>query len=218
MKMNLTSTVISTCLILVGGGLGTVPAYAGGATSDEIQIYLLGPLVFDQVIAELPVSGVESAAIWNQNAIINSGSGAGTIQAVLAAGGTAVALIDPAGEILQPGETCVPLSGPNTDGPCISDIVVAMMNGGGALPTIAMFSDPHPVITDPNLPFAALIAVQETGQLQDISGPLLALIQQAGLNVMVSSDVETVPVPAAAWLFGSALGLLGIRPRKRAGA
>jgi hypothetical protein len=39
-------------------------------------------------------------------------------------------------------------------------------------------------------------------------------IGQTGNNAMVFANMSTVPVPAAAWLMGSALGLLGLARRK----
>jgi hypothetical protein len=43
-------------------------------------------------------------------------------------------------------------------------------------------------------------------------------IGQTGNNAMVFANLDTVPVPAAVWLMGSALGLLGVARRKKAAA
>ena len=43
-------------------------------------------------------------------------------------------------------------------------------------------------------------------------------IGQTGNNSMVYANLDTIPVPAAVWLMGSALGLLGFARRKKAAA
>jgi hypothetical protein len=195
MNTHLTRTLASTGLIFAGTLLGVLPAHASGVPSDELVVPAFG---FDALIPEL--GGPEAGVIVNPNALINGATV--SLAPAIAAGAIAVGLIDPPGPV-DPGETCVPYQGS-----CLSDIVIAMQNAGGP-PTIALFSDPNPVISDPNLPLAALIPLLETGTLQDMT-PFLAPAT-GGIQVLAMSDV---PVPGAVWLLPSALGLLGLR-RKR---
>ncbi|TFG82152.1 MAG: VPLPA-CTERM sorting domain-containing protein, partial [Chromatiales bacterium] len=41
-------------------------------------------------------------------------------------------------------------------------------------------------------------------------------IGMTGNNSMIFANLDTIPVPAAVWLMGSALGLLGFARRKKA--
>ena len=81
-----------------------------------------------------------------------------------------------------------------------------------------MFSDLHPLFADPTL--GSIIALLdptrmavETGFEIDVSGFFRGATAPNGLAAGTLYAFSDVPVPAAAWLFGSALGLLGLRRR-----
>jgi hypothetical protein len=132
---------------------------------------------------------------------------------IIVAGGRVVALLEPVGEPVNPNEPpCVQLDGgpPGSPQGCISDIVAYISSAVGP-PNVAMWSDPNLLLG------ASAIAtlagpgsvIFEDGTLQDLS--LLLGVPAPG-SVFARSDV--VPVPAAVWLFGSALGLMGVVRRK----
>jgi len=136
-----------------------------------------------------------------------------SLSQILVAGGRVVGLLEPVGEPVNPNEPpCVQLDGgpPGSPQGCLSDIV-AYIAGQFGPPNVAMWSDPN------LLQGASAIAtlagpgslIYEDGTLQDIS-LLLGVAPPA--SILVQSDV--VPVPAAVWLFGSALGLMGAIRRK----
>ena len=110
--------------------------------------------------------------------------------------------------------------------------------GGGTPPTItapvvAFFSDGAfnfaQSLTNPTVAgfLGSLPSLTETGDLQNVLFPRY-VVQQVGpslyttvpsgnYSVDVVSDIDVVPVPGAAWLFGGALGLLAaIRRRMNA--
>ena len=129
-------------------------------------------------------------------------------------GGTAVALLDPVGETRDPAEPpCVLVDpGPGDNTRCISDIVGAIQDATGL--SVVLWSDPYLPLGAGGIEnfFGPNNVIYETGALQDISG--LLNLPVPGF-VQVQSDVEgVVPVPAAVWLFGSALGLVGVMRRK----
>lgn len=132
---------------------------------------------------------------------------------LLSVGAHFVLLTEGPGELPGPGEIGLPVPCPVQPGQCIlSDIVVGFLDPTGA--HVGFYSDPHPVFGSPELPiiFSSAAFLGETGALQDVTG--LLGFTGTGFTVGVMSDHEVVPLPAAAWLFASAAGLLGLVRRK----
>ena len=124
-----------------------------------------------------------------------------------------VMLTEAPGELSGAGEIGIAVPCPVQPGQCIlSDIVVGYLDAVG--PHVGFYSDPHPVFLDPLLPIIFPLATYlgETGTMQDVTGALG--FDGTGFTVGVMSDHEIVPVPAAAWLFASAAGLLSLARRK----
>ena len=122
-------------------------------------------------------------------------------------------LTEAPGELPGPGEIGVPVPCPVQPGQCIlSDILVGYMDAVG--PHVGFYSDPHPAFIDPALPsiFPLATFLGETGAMQDLTAPLG--FAGTGYTVAATSDHEIVPLPAAVWLFGSAIGVIGVMRRK----
>jgi hypothetical protein len=115
-----------------------------------------------------------------------------------------------------PPEPCIAVNDPIVQG-CLSDIIMYVDGGFAAPPNVVMFSDLHPLFADPTL--GSILSrlggrlLLETGLEQDVSSYFTGATAPGGLAPGTLLAFSDVPVPAAAWLFGSALGLLGLRRR-----
>ena len=128
-------------------------------------------------------------------------------------GASYVILLEPAGELPDPGELPSPVwIGPDQLDHFVSDVLVnGLANQAGLAPFIALISDNNPDLAalvpllSPATPF-----LDETGVLQDLT-PLMgpAVLPGFGpVEVQVQSDVSEVPEPGTFALLG--FGLLGL--------
>ena len=199
------------------GMLGISVAQAQQARSDVLRITPPGGPSITFIIAEtVAIPPGEPGAVFNPIPGLDPFSM--DIPFLLGAGAHFVLLTEPLGTIPEPGEVAIPIPCPLVGQQCIlSDIVVGLLDTSG-LAHVGFYSDASPVFFSPDL---ALIlgapSLLEDGTFQDVTG-LLGFLPTAtspgGPRVEVFSDI--VPVPAAAWLFGGALGLLGAVRRRAA--
>ena len=198
------------------GMLDMSAAQAQQTQSDFLRITPPGGPSITFTIIESAVPPGEPGAVFNPIPGLDPFSM--DIPFLLGAGAHFVLLTEPVGTIPEPGEAAVPIPCPLVGQQCIlSDIVVGLLDTSG-LAHVGFYSDPHPVFFSGDL---ALIfgapQLVEDGTFQDVTGLLGFLpsaVSPGGPRVEVFSDV--VPVPAAAWLFGGALGLLGAFRRRAA--
>jgi hypothetical protein len=189
--------------------IGLATANANGTPSDQM-------VITDQqgrqtVVPVIETGGVEGAAIFNaaNNAnpqLVNLTS----LQTVFGLGPARIlVMLDPLGTVPGPGEASVQFG---TTGQYVSDILVALVDTANPVfgTTVALYSDGHPIFSDAFsvnlLAQGTLDSIVEDGTLQDVTARLS--LESTTFTWQVQSDVGEVPVPPAAWLFGSALGLL----------
>lgn len=103
-------------------------------------------------------------------------------------------------------------SGTSSDG-TFNDFTSVAFNGfdlssGGSV----NLAEQDPLVHDFNLVGGTWEAVEE-----NLIGPISGSLEIYALSYLSTTEISTVPVPAAAWLFGSGLlGLIGIARRKKA--
>ena len=206
------------CLALLNAvvvTLGMSTAQAQQAGSDFLSVTPLGsPSITFTISETAPIPPGEPGAVFNPIPGLDPFSM--DIPFLLSAGAHFVLLAEPFGTPPTPGEVGISIPCPLVGQQCIlSDIVVGLLDTAGVA-HVGFYSDPNPVFFSPDLGLI-LGAPQlfEDGTLQDVTGLLGFLpnaVSPGGPRVQVFSDV--VPLPAAAWLFGSALGLLGWSRRR----
>jgi hypothetical protein len=216
----------------ISHALGTAFVIAAGATLGISAAQAQSNSLSDQMVVTDPAGISTTFSIIEGAAVGGAGElgavyrpvpgldpGSMDIPFLLSVGAHFVMLTEAPGEIPGPGEIGIPVPCPVQPGQCIlSDIVVGYMDAVGA--HVGFYSDPHPAFLDPALPGLFPIAsfLGETGAMQDVTG-LLGFASTSGtpgFTVGVMSDHEIVPVPAAVWLFGSAIGVIGVMRRKAA--
>jgi PEP-CTERM motif len=174
-------------------------AEADPILSDELLITDLGVTIFDQFIPEGPPTAPEASLTWGPGPVLPP------INAAQVPGALFVVLTEPANEVPDPGETLIPIQGP--DGTLfVSDVVISTLGNTAQQPIqVSLVSDGDPdlrAIVDILQATGAFTALPETGALQDLTQFLVP----PGLpwTVGVASDV-TVPEPSTL-----ALGIAGL--------
>lgn len=203
---------ISSFVIL----LASSSAFAqGGPQSDELLISRpgAGP-IFDNFIPEPAPPGFEPTLTF--------AGGPAPVPAPIppaaaigVPGASIIALIEPVGEPLQPGEVPIIILGPNGQQVVLSDVIISTLASPPAVapPFITLVSDGSPDLAQ----IAPLLAgnpgvvyLLETGLLQDLT-PFLPGTGPAGpfglINVFVRSDIF-VPEPSTLAL--AAFGFIGL--------
>jgi hypothetical protein len=212
------SAAITACAMSIGVGI----ANAGGVQSDQLVITdQQGRTSVVPVGEPINIDGFEPPAVFNASNADPAGlASLVSLQPLFGFGPVGIlVLLDPVGTVPGPGETAVQFG---TTGQYVSDIVVALVDGANPVfgTTVALYSDPHPIFSDPFsvnlLTQGVLDFIVEDGTLQDITERMN--LQSTTFTWRVQSDVGEVPIPAGAWLLGSALGLLGGWARRKTAA
>ncbi|MDB5353853.1 MAG: hypothetical protein JWN24_306 [Phycisphaerales bacterium] len=194
-------------------------ALASGAnaqsTGNSDRLLILGPNgapLFDQTISDITVPPVgESNAIYNPPGVAPVDP-----VALATAGANVVFLLEPASEIPNPGESPIFVFDAAGNKLQVSDGIVSSL-GTTLPPQVELISDGSPDLArlagaQPNFPKAAFI-LAETGNLQDLTGPLGGFNGAAPTTILVQSDVSA-PEPASVSLLGlAATGLVARRRR-----
>ncbi len=199
-------------------------ASAATLESDELVISDIGgaaPVpIFDFFIPESSPPGVEPDLTWAPGSATPVPIPIPPLTAIGLPGVSIVALLEPPGEPLEPGEVPIPVVLPDGQTALLSDVVISTLGITSAPAFVSLLSDGHPDLPAiasllPNLRGAVYLG--ETGLLQDLTQYLVP----AGIpfGVQVASDVS-VPEPSSICLAGCGLiGLIasGYRRRHRRG-
>ena len=196
--------VVAVCLAALASN-----AHAQNQPSDMFRVTLPGAVPFTVFLPEGPPAPAPETAIFNLP-VGADGLFGGVLPVVPAI--SAVALLEPLGEPIDPGET--PVLWLNNR--ILSDIVVSFATPGSLVAPVgvAFISD-----GDANLaPWAAFLlsgavpvtVLDETGTVQDVSPFLLT-----PYKVEVQSDVTGVPEPGTAVLLLAGAGMIAWATRRR---
>jgi hypothetical protein len=177
-------------------------AQAGQVLSDELLITDIGVPIFDQFIPE--GTGAETSLTWGPGAPLLP-----PLAAVQVPGALVVVLTEPAGEVPDPGEIQIPISGPLGTF-IVSDVVISTIGNQVQQPfQVSLVSDGDPdlanIVQFLQASGTAWTPVVETGLLQNLTQLLVPTAFP--WTVGVASDVS-VPEPSTLAL--CIVGLLGL--------